>query len=133
MLVKAASDCHGDHNAFWKKIKHLSGHDTQVVPYILHNDTKITDMKEQTRVLAETWDNTFRVVQNNNSNWTNINKVTNWINNNRPKTVPYKKANISRLTEGDLLTSPITVNDIKLCIKNMKKKAPGESKKDAKL
>ena len=127
VLVKAASDCHGDHNAFWKKIKHLRGHDTQVVPYILHNDLKITDKKEQTRVLAETWDNTFRIVQNNNSNWTNINKVTNWINNNRPKTVPYKKTNISRLAEGDLLTSPITVNDIKLCIKNMKKKAPGES------
>ena len=22
-IVKAASDCYGDHNAFWKKIKHL--------------------------------------------------------------------------------------------------------------
>merc|ERR1711867_267827 len=94
----------------------------QVVPFILHNDIKITDMKEQTRVLAETWDNTFRVVQNNNSNWANINKVTNWINNNRPKTVPFKKPKISRLTVCDLLTSPITINDIKLCIKNMKKK-----------
>ena len=89
---------------------------------------EITDMREQTRVLAETWDNTFRIVQNNNSNWANINKVTNWINNNRPKTVPYKKAYISRLAEGDLLTSPITINDVKQCIKNMKKKAPGESK-----
>ena len=26
-IVKAASDCHGDHNAFWKKIKQLRGHD----------------------------------------------------------------------------------------------------------
>ena len=63
MLVKAASDCHGDHNAFWKKIKHLRGHNTQVVPYILHNDIKITDIKEQTRVLAKTWDYTFRVLE----------------------------------------------------------------------
>ena len=111
-----------------KKIKHLRGHDAQAVPYILHNDVKITDTKEQTRVLAETWDNTFRIARNNNSNWANINKVTNWINNNRPKTAPYKKANISRLSEGDLLTSVITIEEIKKCIKNMKKKAPGESK-----
>ena len=104
----------------------MSIHDAQAVPYILHNDVKITDTKEQTRVLAETWDNTFRIARNNNSNWTNINKVTNWINNNRPKTAPYKKANISRLSEGDLLTSVITIDEIKKCIKNMKKKAPGE-------
>ena len=43
-------------------------------------------MKDQTKVLADTWDNTFRTVQNNNSNWANINKVTNWVNNNTPKT-----------------------------------------------
>ena len=91
VLVKAASDCHGDHNAFWKKIKPLRGHDTQVVPYILHNDIKITDMREQTRVLADTWDNTFRIVQNNNSIWANINKVTNWINSNRQKQPLTKK------------------------------------------
>ena len=38
---------------------------------------KITDMKEQAKVLAETWDYTLRIIQNNNSNWANINKVTN--------------------------------------------------------
>ena len=83
-------------------------------------------MKDQTKVLADTWDNTFRTVQNNNSNWANINKVTNWVNNNRPKTASYKKVNMTRLIEGNPLTSPITINDIKLFIRNMKKKAPGE-------
>ena len=128
VIVKAASDCYGDHNAFWKKIKHLRGHDKQVIPYLLSNGIKVTDMKDQTKVLADTWDNTFRTVQNNNSNWANINKVTNWVNNNRPKTASYKKVNMTRLIEGNPLTSPITINDIKFFIRNMKKKAPGESK-----
>ena len=77
VIVKAASDCYGDHNAFWKKIKHLRGHDKQAVPYLLSNGHKITDMKDQTKVLADTWDNTFRTVQNNNSNWADMHKVTN--------------------------------------------------------
>ena len=80
-------------------------------------------MKDQTKVLADTWDNTFRTVQNINSNWANINKVTNWVNNNRPKTASYKKVNMTRLIEGNPLTSPITINDIKLFIRNMKKKS----------
>ena len=128
LLVKAASDCYGDHNAFWKKIRHLRGHDTQEIPYLICNNEKITDLKEQTKVLADTWENTFKTVQNNNPNWTIVNKVTNWINNNRPKTAPYKKANFSRLVIDDPLTSPITPDEVKFCIKRMKKKAPGESK-----
>ena len=75
-IVKAASDCYGDHNAFWKKIKPLRGHSKSEVPYIISGDNKITDKKTQTRVLAQTWENTFRTTPNNNANWANINKVT---------------------------------------------------------
>ena len=126
-IIKAASDCHGDHNTFWKKIKHLRGHDVTEIPFLIYNDVKITDRKEQTKILAETWDNTFKI-QTNNANWANMNKVTNWINNNASKITPYKKANMTRLGAGDSLTSPISINDITYCIKKMKKKAPGESK-----
>ena len=111
-----------------EKNRHLRGHDTQEIPYLICNNEKITDLKEQTKVLADTWNNTFKTVQNNNPNWTIVNKVTNWINNNRPKTAPYKKANFSRLVIDDPLTSPITPDEVKFCIKRMKKKAPGESK-----
>ena len=121
-IIKAASDCHGDHNTFWKKIKHLRGHDVTEIPFLIYNDVKITDRKEQTKILAETWDNTFKI-QTNNANWENMNKVTNWINNNASKITPYKKANMTRLGAGDSLTSPISINDITYCIKKMKKKA----------
>ena len=127
-IVKAASDCYGDHNAFWKKIKPLRGHSKPEAPYIMSGDRKITNKKEQTRVLAETWENTFRISPNNNSNWANINKITTWINNNRSTTAPYKKINLSRLSEDNELTSPITIDELKNFIKIMKKKAPGESR-----
>ena len=88
---------------------------------------KITDKKEQTKLLADTWKNTLRSIPNNNTNWSNLDKITNWINNNKLKTSPYQYVKVSRLIENNLLTSPITIEAIKHCIKNMKKKAPGES------
>ena len=127
-IVKTASDCYGDHNTFWKKIKQLRGHDNNEVPYIVWDNKNITDKNMQTKVLAKTWENTFRAIPNNNSNWSNINKVRNWINNNKSKTSPYKKVNLSRLDNNSILTSPITLEEIKHFIKTMKKKAPGESK-----
>ena len=127
-IVKAASDCHGDHNTFWKKIKQLRGHSNTDPPYIINNNNmKITDRKEQTKLLADTWENTFRSIPNNNTNWSNLNRISNWINNNKLKTSPYQDVKVSRLIENNLLTSPITIEAIKHCIKNMKKKAPGES------
>ena len=83
---------------------------------------KITDKKEQTKLLADTWENTFRSIPNNNTNWSNLNRITNWINNNKLKTSPYQDVKVSRLIENNLLTSPITIEAIKHCIKNMKKK-----------
>ena len=125
-LVKAASDCHGDHNTFWKKIKQLRGHDHNEPPYLLHNDMKVTDKKEQTQIMSETWKNTFRVVRNN-ANWTNMMKINNWTNNNTSKTQPYKKSSLTRLHADNPLITPISVEDVKLFIKKMKKKAPGET------
>ena len=109
---------------FGKKIKPLRGHSKPEAPYIMSGDSKITNKKEQTRILAETWENTFRTTPNNNSNWANINKITTWINNNRSTTAPYKKINLSRLNEDNELTSPITIDELENFIKIMKKKAP---------
>ena len=39
-IVKTASDCFGDHNAFWKKIRQLRGHNNQEVPFILWENKK---------------------------------------------------------------------------------------------
>ena len=127
-IVKAASDCHGDHNAFWKKIKQLRGHSHETIPFLISNGNKITNLMDQTNVFAETWENTFKITPNNNANWLNLNKVTNWMNNNKAKTSPYKNINLSRLDNNNILTSPITTDEIKFYITKMKKKAPGESK-----
>ena len=127
-IVKAASDCYGDHNAFWKKIKQLRGHEKTEIPYIVKASKKITDKKAQTKIFAETWENTFRTTPCNNANWATINKVTTWINNNRATILPYKKINLSRLAEEDVLTSPISPEELRHQIKIMKKKAPGKSK-----
>ena len=127
-IVKTASDCYGDHNMFWKKIKQLRGHGKDEIPYLICDNKKITDKNTQTEILAETWDNTFRSIPNNNANWSNINKIKNWIDNNRSKTSPYKKIDLGRLDENSILTSPITFEEVKHYIKIMKKKAPGESK-----
>ena len=126
-IVKAASDCHGDHNTFWKKIKQLRGHDSSDTPYITHNGAQITDKILQTRILADTWENTFRIVRNN-ANLNNMVKINNWFNNNQSKIRPYKKCNYNRLHANNPLTTEISTNDIKLYIKKMKKKAPGESR-----
>ena len=127
-IVKTASDCHGDHNTFWKKIKQLRGNDNSEVPYILRENEKITDKSTQTTVLAETWRNTFRAIPTNNANWSNINKIKKWIENNKSQISPYKKVNLNRLNNNNILISPITFNEIKHFVKIMKKKAPGESK-----
>ena len=58
-IVKAASDCYGDHNAFWKKIKHLQGHEHETIHFLLSNDKKITNSTDQTYVFAETWKKTL--------------------------------------------------------------------------
>ena len=89
---------------------------------------KITDKKAQTNIFTETWENTFRTTPCNNANWSTINKVTTWINNNRATILPYKKINLSRLAEEDVLTSPISPEELRHQIKIMKKKAPGKSK-----
>ena len=88
---------------------------------------KITDKKAQTSIFAKTWENTFRTMPRN-ANWSTMNKVRTWINNNRPKILPYKRINLSRLNEDHILTIPISADEVKHFIKTMKKKAPGESK-----
>ena len=105
----------------------MRGHHNDEVPYILWDNKKITDKNTQTEILAETWDKTFRATPNNNANWSNINKVTNWINQNRAKISPYKLVDLRILEENNILTSPITREEVKHYIKLMKKKAPGES------
>ena len=40
IIVKAASDCYGDHNAFWKKIKQLRGHENSEAPYLISGNKK---------------------------------------------------------------------------------------------
>ena len=95
--------------------------------FLMSNDKKITNSMDQTNVFAETWDKTFRITHNN-ANWQNLNKVTNWMNNNRAKTSPYRKVNLTRLDNNNILISPITTDEINFHITKMKKKAPGESK-----
>ena len=80
---------------------------------------------DQTNVFAETWENTFKITPNNNSNWLNLNKVTSWINNNKAKTSPYKKVNLARLNNNNTLTCSISTDEINFYITKMKKKAPG--------
>ena len=54
-------------------------------------------------------------------------KVNNWINNNNSKTQSYIKSSLNRLHADNPLISLISVDDVKIFIKKMKKKAPGES------
>ena len=53
--------------------------------------------------------------------------VNEYLQNNEYRTKIYKYANINRLDPNNEITKPITLNDIKIIIKEFKNKAPGIS------
>ena len=109
-----------------KKSGNLGVITTWKCPLFCGKIKKVTDKKLQTKILADTWDKTFKAIPNNNANWSNINKIKNWIDNNQATISPYKKVDLNRLDENNILTSPITFEEVSHFIKTMKKKAPGE-------
>ena len=111
-----------------KKSGNLGDITTRKCPLFCGKIKKLLTKKLQTKILADTWDKTFKAIPNNNANWSNINKIKNWIDNNQATISPYKKVDLNRLDENNILTSPITFEEVSHFIKTMKKKAPGESK-----
>lgn len=122
---------HKNPKQFWSSIRLMRGVSNRSPPYILNsNNEKIYDNKGKEKIFREIWRNNFRVSEEENEDfdYDNEEAVREFLATNLNRTLPYLHPDIRRLPNNNLVTSKISINEIKGFIKSSKGTAPGESK-----
>ena len=83
----------------------------------------------KTELLRNTWSNTVCITQEENRDFDPGIEimVREFLRNNLERTIPYTESELSRLDINNPLTRPLEICTIKISIKNMKDKSPGNS------
>ena len=129
-LVKLNRRYKENQTQFWEEYARLTGKSIINIPYLLNeNGEKVEDKLEHMTLLTETWKNTFRITEDDNQNFDEVNerRVEEELNRNRERITPYANPDLSRLNEEEPMISPIKIVDILNTVKRFKNKAPGTS------
>ena len=120
-----------DPRKFWETMRKLMGGRGNTVPAYVYdqNGRKITQDEEKLRRFKDIWVDVFKISNEENENFDAENEqmVTNYLEENRYRTVPYQWANINRLDANNPITKPLTYTQMLLIINQFKNKAPGAS------
>ena len=120
-----------DPTKFWETMRKLMGGRGNTTPAYVYdqNGRKNTPDEEKLRRFKDTWVDVFRISNEENVNFDTENEqmVTNYLEENRYRTIPYQWANINRLGANNPITKPLMYTQMLLIINQFKNKAPGAS------
>ena len=114
-----------DPAAFWKEIKRLKGSDYKPFDYLIEEGRKVSDPKKANDVMRKHWKKVFRAHRPHPSAVDHVNDINNWINDNQEVISPLATVDLNILDGQNSFTAPITLDEVKLDVKDVKKRAPG--------
>ena len=129
--IKNLNDIYNNPAKFWKDVQRLMGGKAKSVPYIIDNrGNKSYDSREKEPKFREIWGNIFKISQEENQNFDQINErhVLRYLQRHEFETLPYQHTDSDRLGPNNYMTRPTTSTKIKRIIRGFKnRKAPGLS------
>ena len=129
-LIENTQKLYRDPKEFWRNIRRLMGSSDDQTPYLYNTaGEKVYSIQDKVNLFKEIWTNIFRIspAENEDFDTENDDRVNIALRQHRHRTEPYLTSDIGRLNTADILLKPMEMYHMKLIIKNMKDKAPGES------
>ena len=119
-----------DPKKFWQNIKTLKGIQTNVKPYLIHNDTKVYETEEKEIIFRQIWSDIFKISPTENLEFDRANeiKVNNAITTKKEQITPYQQGNPNNLNTDTYFTANITLEEVIDTVKQLKNNTPGVTK-----
>ena len=100
--IKNLKDIYNNPAKFWKDVQKLMGGKAKHVPYIIDNrGNKLYDSREKEPKFREIWGNIFKISQEENQNFDQINErhVLRYLQRHEFETLPYQHIDSDRLDQ----------------------------------
>ena len=128
--INNLQDIYNRPEEFWKQIKKLKGNSVTETPYLTNSrNEKIFEVEEKLELHRENWQGVFQINPEENANYDleHERNINNYLLEHNNELEGYAEADLNRLNPRDIMTRPVTTEDIKRIIKSFKNKAPGKS------
>ena len=126
--IIAKIDTNNDPKTFFNAIKRMTGNASTISPYIIHNEIKLYDPRQQEPIFRDYWKNIFTSEDPNNNNFDYefTENIENQLNERTERITPRNNSDMNRLNINNC--PPISHTEVTDVIKAMKHKAPGPNK-----
>ena len=126
--IIAKIDTNNDPKTFFNAIKRMTGNASNISPYIIHNEIKLYDPRQQEPIFRDYWRNIFTSEDPNDNNFDYefTENIENQLNERTERITPHNNSDINRLNINNC--PPISHTEVTDVIKAMKHKAPGPNK-----
>ena len=122
--IIAKIDTNNDPKTFFNAIERMTGNASNISPYIIHNEIKIYDPRQQEPIFRDYWKNIFTSEDpndDNNFDYKFTENIENQLNERTVRITPRNNSDINRLNINNC--SPISHTEVTDVIKAMKHKA----------
>ena len=126
--IIAKIDTNYDPKTFFNAIKRMTGNASNISPYIIHNEIKLYDPRQQEPIFRDYWKNIFTSEYPNDINFDYefTENIENQLDERTERITPHNNSDINRLNINNC--PPISHTEVTDVIKAMKHKAPGLNK-----
>ena len=126
--IIAKIDTNNDPKTFFYAIKRMTGNASNISPYIIHNEIKLYDPRQQEPIFRDYWKNIFTSEDPNDNNFDYefTENIENQLDGRTERITPHNNSDINRLNINNC--PPISHTEVTDVIKAMKHKAPGPNK-----
>ena len=117
-------DTIGDAKAFFHSIRRMTGNPTMTSPFLRHNGQTLNRPQDQEPIYRQYWQTIFSAddPDDNEFDYEHIETIEDIVSNRIDQITPYNHGDLTRLNQ---TCPPITIDDVKDKIRQMKHKAPG--------
>ena len=121
-------DTNYDPSTFFKSIKRMTGSTTGLSPFLIHNNNRIYDPKQQEPIYRQHWQTIFsdNDPDDNNFNYDFINEIETVMTNRIDAITPHDTSDTNRFHFNDC--PAIDHSEVLTAIRQLKNKAPGPNK-----
>ena len=126
--IIAKIDTNNDPKTFFNAIKRMTGNAPKISPYIIHNEIKLYDPRQQEPIFRDYWKNIFTSEDPNDNNFDYefTENIENQLDERTERITPHNNSDINRLNINNC--PPISHTEVTDVIQAMKHKAPGPNK-----
>ena len=128
--IAQLQETYRDPHKFWACIRRLMGGNNNIMPYLVDTQgNKIFTERDKEVLFRDIWKNIFKIDPRDNQTFdlNHESMVQNYLHAHDFELELYARTDLDRLDTDNYLTRPVTLNDLKQIIRDMKNKAPGES------